>query len=122
MKNFLKRIFSKKTEQPMETKEYISPLEAAELELAAAQQRLDLAHGALRRFETEHCAVIDGRRCYVSADPTVRVSLDRERHALLIEIDEATRVWQKALADWRELLPPRTCIAPAEKSAENFTR
>jgi hypothetical protein len=116
MFSFVRKWFAKSEEKmELQTVDPKIALETAEQELAGAQQRLDLAHRALRRFEAEHCAVIDGASAYVTADPAVRHSLDRERHALLIEIDESTRRWQKALADRNALLPPRTSIGAGKK-------
>lgn len=94
----------------METREYISPEETAKLELDAAQQRLDRAYGALRDFREQHVAIIGGKESYFASNVTARVGLDRERHMLLVEIDEAHRLWQKSLADWRAFQPRATCI------------
>lgn len=73
----------------MQTRECISPKDAAGLELKAAQHRLDLAHRALRRFIAEHCIFVDDRRCVAVKARTIliRAALDR-MSGLLVEINE----------------------------------
>ena len=74
---------------------YISLSDEARLALSGAQQRLARAQQALTDFQLEH----DGQM----VSPELRVSLERERHLLDVEHDEAERQCRKALKDFQDL-------------------
>jgi hypothetical protein len=73
---------------------YVSLADEAQLALSGAQQRLARAQQALRDFQLEH----DGQA--VSSE--LRASLERERHLLDVELDEAERQCRKARKDFAE--------------------
>ncbi len=64
-----------------------------------AKQRLAHAQQALADFELEH----DGQ----VVSPELRASLERERHLLDVELDEAQRQYAKALEDADDLAASR---------------
>ena len=106
--DFIKKIFRKQEEIMLQT---VDRKVETELALEAAKQRAEKAHRALREFRAEHMAVINDQLVYLDSKIAVRADLDRQLHALEIEIDAAMRHLQKSLADWRELQPPRSCIS-----------
>src|SRR5713101_6189333 len=73
---------------------YVPIAEEARLALTGAEQRLARAKVTLADFELEH----DGQ----VVSPVVRASVERERHCLQIELDEAIRQYQKAVQDFEE--------------------
>jgi hypothetical protein len=74
------------------TTRYVSLADEARLVLSGAKQRLARAQQALADFQLEHDAQV--------VSPELRASLERERHLLDIELDEAERQCRKALQDY----------------------
>lgn len=77
------------------TQTYLSLQEAAQLELLAARRREALARQAL----VDHDAEFGDKE----TTPELRASLDHQREALLVELDEATRWRKKCELDLEEL-------------------
>ncbi len=100
----------------METREYISPLEGAKLELDAASELHDRALAERAEFVRTHCITVDGRFVWKTSDPTTIESLRQKDLLLEQAVDEAFRTKQQALESWRRWHPvtsiaPRTGIA-----------
>lgn len=74
----------------------ISLEEAARLELAGAWNRLMLARRAVEDFRGEHG--VDE-----SVSPDLRWSLERQQHALQVELDDAQRQHMKAKTEFVRL-------------------
>jgi hypothetical protein len=72
---------------------YISIIETTKLELAGAEQRLDLAKLAYKNFIDEHGILTDDGDVIYSPipSPQMRMSLDDEKESLECELDEAHR-------------------------------
>jgi hypothetical protein len=76
-------------------------LSAQQLELRAAEKRLEAANDAIRGFTFSNCFLSDGKIVFVGK-PEERVRLEKEMHLLEVERDEAYRIFQKALKDWAD--------------------
>jgi hypothetical protein len=82
---------------------YESLASQCKLELLGAESRLAAAQSALQDFYSTNSIIVDGSQCLRASSIDMRESLDREEHSLRIEIDSASRLFQKCLADWSAL-------------------
>ena len=112
MLTWLKKFFPQKSEEAMETREYISPLDAAVLELQIAERALNIAQSALEDFQRRNSIVVNGELVFSAKDVAARAGLERERHGLLVAIDAAHSEFQRALAAYNVLRPKSPSLAP----------
>jgi hypothetical protein len=70
---------------------YISLRDEAQFGIAGAKKRMERAQQAVADFQLEH----DGQ----VISPELRLSMERERHLLDVELDESQRQFAKSLKD-----------------------